>query len=165
MENLEEIKPVGQNWKQPIDPSLRYSCGEDYVAAVLFILLLLGTTNDRSVVKIGKYIVELHRGQVLYGRFAYAKYFGTTSPSTIDRALKRLATMHNKVNIQRTRHYTVVTIRNYDELISMNKYLNNQRTPVDQPMNTNKNGNSEEIDKNKFLFKTNKDYKKGVINV
>ncbi|MBM4400969.1 MAG: hypothetical protein FJ045_03355 [Crenarchaeota archaeon] len=132
---LEEAKFAG--WKQPIPTNLEKDFGEDKLSFALFVLLLLRATSKERVVKVSRGFASLRRGQAVCGREEMSKYF-KCSPSTTDRALQRLADVHNKVDIKRTTRGTIVTIKNYDEVTKMGNNLNIRQTTSDQQTNTNK---------------------------
>lgn len=133
------------SWKVPIDTEHDSFFGSDYLCCDLFRLLLLRSQrNDMGKPEYyeGK-PYQLKRGQSLYGRLGTAKRL-RASPSGTDRALLRLEKVYSKVTSERTRNYTIVTIKNYDQEIELDKHLNKQRTSKDTQVDTNKEGKKEE---------------------
>ena len=131
------------NWKQPIDfARIREKTGDDKLASTLFTLILVKARNAPGIVTFCDKIVELKRGQTIYGRNKWQPFFGTTSATTIDRALKRLEKLHNLVSNQREHTFTVVTVINYDVWVELGQPsgqpVNNRRSTGEQPVNTNK---------------------------
>jgi len=114
------------SWKQPIPTDLESEFGDDKQAFVLFVLLLLKAANDLQTVKLGKKLIELKRGQTIFGRNKFAEYFGF-SPHTCERILKRLQKAYNKVSISPIKgNYTIVAIENYDSLTTFEQPLSNK---------------------------------------
>lgn len=140
-----------QVWKQPIPTNLNEIFGEDYRCMVLYKELIYRANNsDNAILALGLKTVRLMRGQVLYGRHKFAKYL-CWNDLTTDRALIKLEKLYKLVHNQRTMDYTIVTLLNYDDIISMNTPLNNKRTRYEQLMNTSKNDkNSRIINNNTF---------------
>ena len=131
------------NWKQPIDfARIREKTGSDKLASTLFILILAKARNAPGIVTFCDKIVELKRGQTIYGRNKWQPFFGTTSAATIDRALKRLEKLHNLVNSRRGHAFTIVTVINYDSWVGFGQpngqEMNNRRSTGEQLVNTNK---------------------------
>jgi len=108
-------------WKQPIPTNIEADFGEDSIAFTLYIMLLYKACNKDTVVNFGgNKLIELKRGQTIFGRNKWKNYFGI-SPSGIEKILKRLEKVTCKVTCERSKNCTVVTIKNYDELVSMSQ--------------------------------------------
>jgi len=129
-------------WKQPIPTDLEKDFGDDKIAYMLFLLLLVRARNEDTVIKWGGKFIKLKRGQSLFGRNSFCRYFGL-SPSGIEKVLKRLEKVTGKVTSERTTSFTIVTIKNYDEITSMSQaksQASNKRVTSEyQASNTNKN--------------------------
>lgn len=136
------------NWKQPIDyQAIEKACGDDKLAVTLFTHILIRARNEKGVVKFANKIVELERGQFIYGRHSVGRYFPCSS-KTIDRTLKRLEKLSKLLTNQRTPNFTIVTIRNYDSWVKLSKQMSKQCPSSVQAVSTNKSVKSEEIEKN-----------------
>lgn len=110
--------------------------GSDVKGMVLYIMLLLKSANQDGQFRDdrGK-VVEVKRGQVIFGRNKFAKYI-SSSPKTVERTLSRLCLNPVlKMTKQTNENFTIVTIENYDEVTSMTQ----QRPSNDQAMTTSKN--------------------------
>lgn len=121
-------------WKQPIPTNLNVVFGEDYRCQRLYEQLILHACNkETATLRFGNVLVEIKRGQTIYGRNKYSDYLQWTA-STVDRALIKLDKEYGLVNMQRTKNYSIVTLLNYEQLIKMN----NLRASNEPPMNTSK---------------------------
>lgn len=90
---------------------------------------------------------KLDRGQVLFGKKRYAQYLHC-SPSSACNALKRLRERFGFVDTKPCKDYTIVTWKNYDELIRFS-------TPTGQQTNTEKTAPvTYKNDKNEQLHKS-----------
>lgn len=144
-------------WKQPIPTNLEADFGDDSIAFSLYILLFYKACNKDTVVNFGgNKLIELKRGQTVFGRNKWKNYFGISS-SGIEKILKRLEKVTGKVTCERTANCTVVTIKNYDELVSMSQaeeqVSNKSVTSEWQVSNTSKSIKSDKsvkIDKKKI---------------
>jgi hypothetical protein len=141
-------------WKQPIDTSLEYEFGEDLQSYALFVMLLLKANNSKRTVGIGKKFIEVERGQVLFGRNYFSKYLDWNEHK-VERILKRLEKTHKKVSNKVSNNGTVVSILDYDKLVSMNEQVNeqvskqqasNKQASSEQVVSTNKSDNNEKSD-------------------
>lgn len=149
-------------WKQPIPTDLDRIFGNDYQLQLLFRELLYRACNadTMSWQFQGKH-VTLKRGQVLFGRHQFSKYLDI-HPSKIERIFQRFVKFSDnhpdiQADIQRSSNYTIVTIKNYDEIISMNNQPDNQpdskRTSIGQAV-----GQASDTSKsNKSVEKENED--------
>jgi uncharacterized phage protein (TIGR02220 family) len=127
-------------WKQPIPTNLDEVFGDDKIAMMLYILLVLRASNsDTTKFYSGKYL-NIKRGQAIFGRNSTSKYFGL-SPSGIEKVLKRLE-VTGKVTCKKSYNCTLVTISEYDSVVAMEQAKeqesNRQVTGKEQASNTNK---------------------------
>lgn len=150
-------------WKQPIPTNLETIFGEDYRLIQLFKELLYRACNvDCRLSLDSKKFVSLKRGQVLFGRNKFGEYLCWDARST-SRSLDRLVLYTNPQNMtklvtkQSTTNYTVVTILNYEEWVSLDQAddqaVTKQRPSSDQAVTTSKSIKSDKsvkIDKKKI---------------
>lgn len=133
------------SYKVPIDTRLEYEFGDDVECFMLMTLLLIKSASKDSVFKSGRKLVNIKRGQVVFGRKAWAKYFGGSEMRAM-RALQRLENVHNKVHNKSNTNYTIVELLNYEDLVSFAQVnaqvMHKKRTSNEQVMNTS------EIEKN-----------------
>ena len=80
---------------------------------------------------LGQSVVELKRGQLLFGRFTAEEKLGING-STIYKWLKKFQEM-GMINIESNSHSTTITIANYD---TYNDKSNSQVTAEEQPSNS-----------------------------
>ena len=106
------------SWKQPLSVDLEKDFGEDTECFILMVLLIIKAANSEGVMNSGNTVHTIRRGEVVFGRKAWAKYFGG-SEFKAKRTLERLQNMHNKVHIKITNKYTLVELLNYDSLVSL----------------------------------------------
>ncbi|HWY79102.1 MAG TPA: hypothetical protein VNW29_01970 [Candidatus Sulfotelmatobacter sp.] len=138
------------SWKQPILTGLESIFGEDYRCMQLYKELIYRANNTSGTsVSIKKragvsITVILQRGEVLYGRIKFASYL-VWDDKTCDRALIKLEKVYKLVTNKRTRNYTVVTIKNYNQVVDMTKQMSNIRPTFDQDTTTSNNDKSENI--------------------
>ena len=147
------------SWKQPIPTDLDF--GDDESAKTLFILLLLNSSNSDRVVSIDNQNIELTRGQSIFGRYLYAKKFGfkRSQSQRCARMLERLDKLHNRINIKPLNKCTIVTIKNYDSLVKINKQTNSKQTTNKHQTNTYKSEkNDKKESKGTFLKTQNHGY-------
>ena len=134
------------SWRQPIPTDLKELTLGNEFCATLFAELLRRATNkmEGAEVKIGDSWVFLNRGQCICGRFELAKHFGLKKKESqrVSRALKKLEETHKLIKIRKSKDCSVITIKNYDELVEMKtsneQSMNKQRTNNKQSINTNK---------------------------
>ena len=144
-------------WKQPIPTNLETVFGEDYRAIQLYKEIVYRACNaDCRLSLDGRKFVTLKRGQVLFGRNRYAQYLGW-QPSTVDKCLKRVFGVmqsNNQMTKQANNDYTVITINNYDDVVSMNNQSSNQSNKLvatwEQPSSTSKSIKSDKSDKKRM---------------
>ncbi len=129
--------------------------GEDLVAETMYVLLLRSAANAKQVRSIDGQMIELERGQTIYGRYLFAKMLGLKRGESqrCDRVLHRLCSendggLHNKININPLSKCTVVTIKNYDDEIKMHSKTNIEQTSYKRQVNTYKSNKNNESDKN-----------------
>jgi len=136
-------------------------------ALKIWIWLLLKARHENGFVNIqigkGNSILELKRGQLLFGRFT-AEDSLCIDGSTIYRWIQKFKDWE-MILIESNSHSTIITICNYDsyndmECIDMTadeQPMNNKRTADEQPMNTNNNdnnvNNNNNIKQKSILFK------------
>ncbi len=103
----------------------------------------------------GNTIVEVGRGQFIFGRKKAAKAL-KMKPHSVYNRMQKLKSFGN-LNIQTNTHYSIVTICNYEDYQALEssgeqageQAENNQRTCREQPENTDKNEENEKNDKKK----------------
>lgn len=130
-------------------------------------LLCKANYKDRFVslnIGRGESVIELKRGQVLFGRFKAEEETGIDG-STIYKILKWFEN-ENMISIKSNTHYTVLTVCNYDtyniiesEKVTANEQqTNSQVTANEQPSNTPKKDKKDKKDK-KITYPTIEDVK------
>lgn len=127
-------------WKQPIPVSVYEDFGEDYLCMNLYIHLLLRAANKHRVIKLGKKLITVERGEVIFGRRTFAKFI-LSSGSGIEKSLRRLEKMHEKVTTKVTSNHTIVSIVNYDEIVSMDGH----EWPVKEPVRSQRGASEEPV--------------------
>jgi hypothetical protein len=129
------------SWKQPIDVSILNEFKGFEAEGMLYILLIIKACNKQTWINYRGKPALLERGQVIFGRNEYSLWIGT-SPSTAERKLKNLEKRTSKITSKPNENYTIVTINNYDELVSFEQAneqaVNKQRTSGEQAVNTSK---------------------------
>jgi len=134
-------------WKQPISTNLDHVFGDNTMAKWIYILLLLRARNSEEEKEFAGALHFLKRGQCVCGRADIAKEF-RIGEQIVRSQLKKLEKVYNKITIETTPKGTVVTILNYDEVVSFNQQFNQQATnrqPTgNQQATTNKSDKSVE---------------------
>ncbi len=137
-------------WKQPI-PTDESEFPKESLFTLYSLLVLKSCNKDGFVVVGNNKLIPIKRGQTIFGRNKWSKYFDT-SPSRVERLLKTLENRTSKVTCTRTMDCTIVTIKNYDEVVQLEQAnvqaVNKLRTSYEQAMNTSKNVKSVESVKN-----------------
>jgi hypothetical protein len=128
-------------WKQPIPTNLNNVFGEDQLCRLIYIELLLRARNTDTPTEIGNMIVFLKRGQAVCGEVELGRLFNRNR-KTIKKALNVLNRIYNRTDNTTTTRGTIVTIRNYDEVVKMDNRTDNRTdsrgTAEGQPRDTNK---------------------------
>lgn len=124
-------------WKQPIPTNLDEIFGEDWGCNLLYRELIYRAANQDGFFTYKKKTTPIKRGQVVFGREIYALYLQRPK-STIRNWLEKLEKMYKLVDNQTSSNFTVVTIKNYDELTNMDKQMDKQRTSRGQAEDTSK---------------------------
>jgi hypothetical protein len=120
----EIINPLKNGWKQPIPTNLEVVFGEDYRAIQLYKELIYRACHkDQEIVYLGgnEKIVQVHRGQVIFGRIKFGKYLGW-SAKTVERTLHKLSKNYQKVTISANHNYSIITIHDYDSITGMSNW-------------------------------------------
>ncbi len=136
-------------WKQPIPTNLNQLFGEDHLIDLLYRELIYRSANKDGEFydKITNKTVSLKRGQVIFGRKRYHEYLARETKDEgkkVERVLHRLGERYKLITLDIThRHYTIVTLIDYDELVGFDQPLNPQTThqspSSNLPMTTSKN--------------------------
>lgn len=136
------------NWKQPIPTDLDQIFGKDKRAKQMYKELIYCACNTDGIFtdSRGKQ-TPIQRGQVVYGRHKFAEELGWDDKTT-DRSLIRVQDVYSLVTMQRTKNFTIVSIKNYDEITGMTMQMTKQRPSNDQAMTTSKNVKSVKKEKN-----------------
>ena len=106
-------------WKQPVE-NLESYFGEDYIALLLWERLLIRAKNSEEP-RARKFAGKLHflqKGQTVCGEGELAKIIAR-SRGGVRAALERLQNLYNKIDISPTPRGTVVTIKNYSDVVQM----------------------------------------------
>jgi len=137
-------------WKQPIQTNLNSIFGDNFLAKHLYIELLLRASNTDKEKEFAGTLHFLKRGQCVCGEEELATEY-QVHRQTIRGALGRLQKVYNKINIKPTNKGTIVTILNYDDVVSLpqqNVQQDDNRTTSNvQQKDTNKNVENVEIEK------------------
>lgn len=142
------------NWKQPIPTNLENIFKNDWGCNLLYQQLIYRSANsDGFFTDKNGVTTEIKRGQTVFGRGQYAVYL-CQSPSTIRNWLSKLLKIYKIVDTQEGLNFTIVTIKNYDEITNMD----NLRTTKGQPKDTSKSVKSVKSEKEEGnLFKNPKE--------
>lgn len=141
------------SWKQPIPTNVLELTEGDKFLALLFILLVYRAANkDLTHYTEKGQAVKLRRGQIFCKRAELVDWFGMKKGSSlkIQRGLEKLEKVNNLVNKRKVRDGTIVTIKNYDELISFEQP--NEQT-VNKPRTNNNSTKSEKSVKSELTKK------------
>ncbi|MBI3887583.1 hypothetical protein HY310_00765 [Candidatus Microgenomates bacterium] len=137
-------------WKQPIPTNLKdLTKGNLFAATVFAELIRRGANSDTEIILEGNWL-NVSRGQCICGRFELAKCFGLKENESgrIQRILNKLEKTYKLIDKRKSLNCTIVTIKNYDELICFdqsNKSDATNRRPIDnQSTDTNKSVKNEE---------------------
>jgi len=137
-------------WKQPIQTNLNSIFGDNFLAKHLYIELLLRASNTDKEKEFAGTLHFLKRGQCVCGEEELATEY-QVHRQTIRGALGRLQKVYNKINIKPTNKGTIVTILNYDDVVSFQQQNvqqdDNRTTSNVQQKDTNKNVENVEIEK------------------
>jgi uncharacterized protein YqgV (UPF0045/DUF77 family) len=108
------------SWKQPIPIDFDADFGSDYISRDLYLWLLMKSANRDGFFtdEKTKRTFAIKRGQVVFGRNKWAEII-RTSPATVERALHKLSEIYQKVSYSAYQGFTVVSIKNYDEITDM----------------------------------------------
>lgn len=137
-------------WKQPIPTNLEEIFGNDHISRLLYIEILLKCSNkDRPVNRNGK-ITKISRGQCYFTITSLADRLGRNR-KTIRKYLEMLKNVYNVVDNDIDRFGVVVTVNDYDEIVSMDNDLDNERTTSGQRVPINKNVKNEKNEKKYIL--------------
>lgn len=108
-------------WKQPIPVGLDAEFNNDYAAVAMYMMLIYRASNDTRIIRIPyttrESTVTIQRGQCLFSRRQFALYLGW-SEKKCERVLKDLINFYQKVTSERTNNMTLVTLLNYESIIS-----------------------------------------------
>lgn len=106
------------SWKIPVPTDMENDFLGDKPAFALYQFLFLRASFEDKEIIYNNVRFNIKRGQAIFGRNSTAEYFGF-SPVGLERILKRVENVHNKVSCSRSKSFTIVTIKNYDALTSM----------------------------------------------
>lgn len=147
-----------KHWKQPIPTNLKEIFGEDHVSRLIYIELLLRARNENTSIDIGGRITLIKRGQAVCGEQELGAILNRNR-KTIKKHLFLLNTLYNKVDITTTSKGRIITIQNYDEVISMDNTkdntTDNRGTTEGQQIPTNKSDKNAE---KKEIYKEKEQY-------
>jgi len=107
-------------WKQPIPTDLVNLTGGNKFAANVFGFLLLRASNSDTTVYIEGTPISVKRGECVCGRYELAECFGLERNESmrIARILEKLEKSFQLVSKRKSKNCSVITIKNYDELIA-----------------------------------------------
>lgn len=108
------------SWKQPIPADLeKYTFGDKF-AATLLSIFLRRARNEEGTVQLDDLTVFLKRGQCICGRYELAQSLGLKKKeaSRVQRKLELMEKQYKLIDKQKNRNCSVITIHNYDELVS-----------------------------------------------
>lgn len=142
---------MANGWKQPIPTNLDTEFNDNRLAKWIYILLLLRARNSDEEKQFAGSLHFLKRGQCVCGMQEIADEF-RVNRKTVKTTLTKLQKVYNKLDIRFTSKGTVITINNYDDVVSMGQQngqqSNNKVTTKGQQSNTNKSVKSVKIEKN-----------------
>lgn len=126
---------MNNTWKQPIPVGLDQEFNNDYAAVAMYMMLIYRASNDTRIVRIPyatrEATVTIKRGQCLFSRRQFALYLGW-SEKKCERVLKDLSDFYGKVTHERTSNITLVTLLNYDSLVTFDPRVDSERTTKGQ---------------------------------
>lgn len=140
------------NWKQPVPTNLESIFGEDHLSRLIYIECLLKATNVERVVNRNGKITTLKRGQCYFTLTELSKRLDRNI-KTIKKYIEICKNVHNVMDNDIDRFGAVISIKNYDEIISMDNIADNERITSGQRVPINKNEKNEKNkEKNKIFF-------------
>jgi len=121
-------------WRQPIPTDLCQICKDDQFAATLLEKLILKSARNDTSIYVNDMLVNIKRGQCIFGRERWAKYFGLkkSEAGRVYRKLIKLEKPYNLVSNRKHKDCTVVTILDFEEHIYMNNQMDNLWTNHEQ---------------------------------
>jgi hypothetical protein len=132
-------RQLSKGWKQPIPVGLYTFFEEDILALNLFIHLLMHARNE-DMKEEGWYMgkpYKLTKGQTIFGKQRYSQYL-RCSPSGAHKVLMRLQDGYKVVDTKPSHNFTVVTIKNHEEVTGMWTASSQQRDTKETQSDTNK---------------------------
>lgn len=146
-ENLEAIQEGGwiKLWRKTL--SSKVFTNDGLLKTWIWCLLKANHKPEWVSIKTGKGSTEIYidTGQFVYGRHEAARQL-STSPSTVRNRIEKLRNMQN-LDIQKTAHYSIISICNWEQYQVIGQAEDNQRTTKGQPKDTYKKDKKDKKDK------------------
>lgn len=101
---------------------------------------LFSATHKDTKLLVGNQVVELKRGQFVYGRKAFSAKVGI-SENRLRRFIKLLK-IEQMIHQQKTNKFSIISITHYDDYQTYNQESTNKRPTSDQQATTNNNLNN-----------------------
>jgi len=124
-------------WKQPIPTDLVNLTGGNKFAANVFGFLLLRASNSDTTVYIEGTPISVKRGECVCGRYELAECFGLERNESmrIARILEKLEKSFQLVSKRKSKNCSVITIKNYDEIVYKDKVFCTNQDVVNYTVN------------------------------
>lgn len=122
-------------WRKTFDGWL----ARDHIAFVFFMWCVSKAAWEDKKVPVGNRIIELKRGQFLYGRKSAADFLGL-SEKQVRRCLTMLEKMQN-ICVQRANKFSIITVMNYDTY----QCCDTDKGPATDPATDPATGHKEEL--------------------
>jgi hypothetical protein len=116
------------SWKQPIPTDLETVFGSDWGCSLLYQQLIYRASNqDGFFTDDRKKTTPIKRGQVVFGKTKWSLYLQKPK-TTLNAWLHKLSEIYQKVELQPSKNFTIVTIKDYDEIMKMEQRVYSNRT-------------------------------------
>jgi hypothetical protein len=126
---------MAHNWKQPTPTDIQHDDRFTALDRAVFREILALCQNKDTLVQFihneRHYAVELKRGQCIFRVSSYAKSMGSRNgvfdPKRVSRSIKNLSKWYSQMDSQGMPYGLVITVKNYDSLVSMDSQMDSQR--------------------------------------
>lgn len=151
-------KPMEWNqWKQPIPTGLEKIFGDDAKCNLLFQqLIYMACNKDGFFTDSRGKTTPIQRGEVVFGRNTFAKRLGIGSPRLWEEKLRKLEKTYKLIDKQAGPNFTLVKIKNYDEVVKIDNQNDKHMTSKGQASDTSKSvysvKNEKEINTGRVIF-------------
>lgn len=116
-------------WKQPVITEVPELEGDPFAKTVYQVIIINACNKERQIRLKDGSLVHLQRGDCLFGRHSWNKKFGLPPDSRkIQRLFKNCHFLTNRLTIKSFNKYTIISIKDYDELVSFDQQNDLQMT-------------------------------------